>query len=71
MGSDSNCLHGLGDAATPPVMHLYWSLYLGVLAYWAADNSPHQEDTWAVLDHGVRMFVGSLRPRTDGQEVVP
>ena len=54
--------HGLADAATPPVMHLYWSLYLGVLSYWAADESPNQEDTWALLDRTVRMFTGALRP---------
>jgi len=54
--------HGLGDAATAPIMHLYWSLYLGVLAFWAADSSPKHEDTWALLDRSVRMFTGALRP---------
>jgi AcrR family transcriptional regulator len=54
--------HGLDDAATAPLMHLYWSLYLGVLSFWSADTSPSQEDTWALLDRGVRMFAGSLRP---------
>jgi AcrR family transcriptional regulator len=53
--------HGLGDAATAPVMHLYWSLYLGVLSYWSVDPSPKQEDTWALLDQSVRMFTGALR----------
>jgi AcrR family transcriptional regulator len=52
---------GLGDAATGPVMHLYWSLYLGVLSFWAVDRSPKQEDTWALLDQSVRMFAGALR----------
>lgn len=56
--------HGLGRAAVPAVMHLYWSLYLGVLSFWAADPSPNQEDTLAVLDHAVRMFTASLPSRS-------
>ncbi len=54
--------HGFGQAATAAVMHLYWSLYLGVLSFWSADPSPRQEDTWAMLDTSVRMFTGALRP---------
>lgn len=53
--------NGLGDAGTPPAMHLYWSLYLGVLSFWATDDSPKQEDTWALLDQSVQMFSGSLK----------
>lgn len=53
--------HGLGEAATGAVMHLYWSLYLGVLSFWSADESPKQEDTWALLDQSVQMFAGSLK----------
>ena len=41
-------------------LHLYWSLYLGVAAFWAADESPNQEDTLAVLDESLRVFVLSL-----------
>ena len=39
---------------------LYWTLYTGVLAFWACDASPHQEDTLAVLDHYLKAFVASL-----------
>jgi AcrR family transcriptional regulator len=49
--------------ATPPppmALNLYWTLYTGVLAFWACDASPHQEDTLAVLDHYLRAFVASL-----------
>lgn len=53
--------HNLGDFATPAVMHLYWSLYLGVVSYWAHDSSPNREDTWALLDQSVRMFTGAMR----------
>ncbi|MFQ5495290.1 MAG: TetR family transcriptional regulator [Phycisphaerae bacterium] len=53
-------------ASPPPgpsalTLHLYWTLYLGVLAFWAADNSPNQEDTLALLDQSIRLFVASLR----------
>ncbi len=47
-------------------MHLYWTLYLGVLAFWAKDASPNQEDTLVLLDQALRLFVGSLNanPKT-------
>ena len=38
-------------------LHLFWTLYTGVLAFWANDKSPHQEDTLALLDQSMRMFV--------------
>ena len=41
-------------------MHLYWTLFTGVLAFWLDDASPHQEDTLAVLDQALKMFVRSL-----------
>jgi AcrR family transcriptional regulator len=49
-----------GKPPSPIVLNLYWTLYTGVLAFWAGDSSPHQEDTLAVLDHYLRAFVGSL-----------
>ncbi len=42
------------------IMHLYWTLFLGVLAYWAKDESPNQEDTLVLMDHALRLFVSSL-----------
>jgi hypothetical protein len=42
-------------------LHLYWTLYSGVLAFWAEDASPHQEDTLALLDQSLQMFVGWLK----------
>lgn len=50
-------------AASPPsfvAIHLYWTLYLGVLAFWSKDQSPHQEDTLVLLDQSLRLFVASL-----------
>jgi AcrR family transcriptional regulator len=49
-----------GNPLSPMASGLYWTLYTGVLAFWASDTSPHQEDTLAVLDHYLRAFVGSL-----------
>jgi AcrR family transcriptional regulator len=47
-------------APSAMTMHLYWTLYLGVLSFWAADQSPNREDTLVVLDQSMRLFVESL-----------
>jgi AcrR family transcriptional regulator len=50
-----------GEKSLSPVeLNLYWTLYTGVLAFWASDTSSKQEETLAVLDHYLRAFVGSL-----------
>jgi len=48
-------------------MQLYWTLYLGVFAYWAADESAKQEDTLALLDHALKLFVASLNQPEKGE----
>jgi AcrR family transcriptional regulator len=53
--------HDLAHATTPVSLHLYWTLYLGALAFWARDDSPHREDTLALLDRSLQLFVRSLR----------
>ena len=55
-------LAGHGIAGPLPVLtvQLYWTLYLGVLAYWAADSSRNQEDTLALLDQSLKLFIASL-----------
>jgi AcrR family transcriptional regulator len=45
---------------SPVASSLYWTLYTGVLTFWACDASPHQEDTLAILDYYLKAFVGSL-----------
>jgi len=64
--------HGLSTIRTPSVMtmHLYWTLYLGVLSFWAADESPNREDTLVVLDESMRLFVGSLSPESENRREV-
>lgn len=53
--------HGLGDL--PAVaLQLYWTLYVGVLMFWAQDRSPKQEDTLGLLDSSLAMFTGWLQP---------
>lgn len=52
--------YGLEARLTPVAMQLYWSLYLGVLSFWVNDASPKQEDTLALLDQSLEMFVGWL-----------
>ena len=39
---------------------IYWALYVGVLTFWVNDKSPKQEDTLAMLDRAVNMFVNWL-----------
>ncbi len=53
---------GQATSRAPDAMtvHLYWTLYLGVLSFWAADESPNREDTLVVLDQSMRLFAGSL-----------
>jgi AcrR family transcriptional regulator len=52
--------HGRADEPSFVALHLYWTLFTGVLAFWSQDGSRHQEDTLAVLDRALQMFVRSL-----------
>jgi AcrR family transcriptional regulator len=53
-------LHGFRGPRSAVTMQLYWTLYLGVFAFWAADDSPGQEDTLALLDQSLKLLVVSL-----------
>jgi hypothetical protein len=52
--------HGFRSALPAVTVQLYWTLYMGVFAYWAADDSPGQEDSLALLDQSLKLFVASL-----------
>ena len=52
--------HGRGGVESFVSIHLYWTLYLGMLAFWSRDGSPKQEDTLVVLDRSLRLFVASI-----------
>lgn len=52
--------HGLAEVSSV-ALQVYWSLYTGVLAFWAADKSPKQEETLALLDNSLHMFAAWLQ----------
>jgi AcrR family transcriptional regulator len=52
--------HGVSESFTPLALHLYWTLCVGVLSFWSTDASPRQEDTLALLDQSLAMYVGWL-----------
>jgi len=49
--------HGFSAAPNYVAMTMYWSLYLGILAFWTSDESPGQEASQALIDYSIRMFV--------------
>ena len=53
--------HGVSDPS-PVQLNIFWSLYVGVLSFWGGDKSPKQEDTLALLDQSIRMYVDWLNP---------
>ena len=57
---------GVGELS-PVALQLYWTLYTGVLMFWAQDRSPKQEDTLALLDQSLAMFVGWLQRQSDDE----
>ncbi len=55
--------HGLPELS-PVALQMYWTLYTGALAFWAGDKSPKQEDTLALVDESLAMFVAWLSSTT-------
>jgi AcrR family transcriptional regulator len=53
--------HGYPSVLPTLTLQLYWTLYLGVFAYWAADDSPEQQDSLLLLDRSLKLFVAALR----------
>ena len=58
--------HRVREPLSALTIQLYWTLYFGVLAFWTTDVSPKQEDTMALLDQSLKLFVASL-----GEEALP
>lgn len=50
-------------------IHLYWTLYLGVVAFWSGDDSSNQEDTLALLDQALQIFVSTMNSDHPSAEV--
>ena len=61
-------VYGFAAPLSPVTVQLYWTLYLGVFSFWAADESPHQEDTLALLDQSLKLFVASLSIGSKGEK---
>jgi AcrR family transcriptional regulator len=58
--------HDFGDLSAM-ALQLYWTLYVGVLMFWAGDRSPRQEDTLGLLDSSLAMFTGWLQPEKNSR----
>ena len=56
------------DGESLLTLHLYWTLYIGVLDFWTRDETNHQEATLALLDRSMGLFVRGLQ---DDSEVNP
>lgn len=59
-GAAESALPSGDEEPSAVILHLYWSLYVGVLAFWSRDESQNQQDTLALLDRCTRLFVASL-----------
>jgi AcrR family transcriptional regulator len=58
--------HGYRELS-PVALQLYWTLYIGVLVFWADDKSPKQEDTLALIDDSLDMYVTWLRNHSSNE----
>ena len=57
--------HGFPSVLPAVTAQLYWTLYMGVFAYWAADDSAGQEDSLALLDQSLKLFAAALKIASD------
>jgi hypothetical protein len=62
--------HGCGAALSPTALQLYWTLYIGVLTFWATDESSKQEDTLALIDDSLNMYVAWLREHSRTERAI-
>ncbi len=58
------------ESLSSVAIQLYWTLYTGILAFWSNDRSPRQEDTLALVDQSLAMFVGWLTEPGRSNKVV-
>ena len=59
--------HGFTETPDYVAMTMYWSLYLGILAFWTNDQSPNQEETQSLIDYSIRMFVHIISGTVSGE----
>jgi hypothetical protein len=55
-------IHEHGFSKVPEYISatLYWSLYLGILAFWSSDDSRNQEETLALIDYSISVFANTI-----------
>ncbi|MEN8136255.1 MAG: TetR/AcrR family transcriptional regulator [Thermodesulfobacteriota bacterium] len=55
-------IHNHGYSKIPDYIStsLYWSLYLGILAFWSTDESRNQEETLALMDYSINVFTQTI-----------
>jgi len=58
--------HGFSTTPDYVTATMYWSLYLGILAFWTSDESPNQEASQALIDYSVRTFVQMISGASAG-----
>ena len=49
-------------------LHLYWSLFLGVVRFWSQDSTRNQEGTLALLDRSMGLFCRSVQETSNRGE---
>lgn len=52
--------HGFSNVPDHISTTLYWSLYLGILAFWSNDESRNQEETLALIDYSIKVFAKTI-----------
>lgn len=52
--------HGFTEAPHDASLNIYWSLYLGILAFWLNDASSNQEESRALIDYTLHFFVRTI-----------
>ena len=63
--------HAVSESFAAVATHLYWTLFVGLLAFWSKDSSPKQEDTLALLDQSLAMFCGWLKAQSSDRNDPP
>lgn len=63
-------VHGYEMVPNSIPVTLYWSLYLGILAFWSNDISENQVETLALIDYSMQTFVSSISANVKLREAV-
>ncbi len=52
--------HGYSKLPDFILLNLYWSLYLGIIAFWSNDRSYNYEETLSLIDYSLKIFVNTI-----------